>query len=135
MLIRWSLSALIGVTVAAVVGLLAWMLSPVAPELSGIVFAATALPFGVMLGWIIAVAPTTVPAPSRPSESAETAWLNTALAGTATDIVVAAGLGLTAISITRIELPTQLVLLGVLLVAFASTAARYAFARTRAVRA
>ena len=86
-----------------------------------------------MLGWIIAVAPKTVPTAPHPSDSVESAWLNSALAGTTTDVVLVAGLALTAISITRLELPTQLVLLGVLLVAFASTATRYTVARTRAV--
>jgi hypothetical protein len=135
MLVRWIVAILIGSVVAAIVGILAWALSPVAPDLSGIIFAAAALPFGVMLGWIIAVAPKSMPSSSQSSDNAETTWMNTALAGTATDIVVVAGLGLAAISITRTELPTQLVLLGILLVAFASTATRYAFAQTRAVRA
>lgn len=135
MIVRWLVAVLIGAVVAALVGVLTWMLSPVAPEVSGIVFAAAALPFGVMLGWIIAVAPRSAPTSPHASDTAETTWMNTALAGTATDLVVVAGLGLTAISITRLELPTQLVLLGILLVAFASTATRYAIARSLAVRA
>lgn len=135
MVVRWFFTVLIGVVVAAVVGVLAWALSPVAPEVSGIVFAIAALPFGVMLGWIIAVAPKTLPASPHPSDTAESAWLSTALAGTATDLVVVVGLGLAAISIARLELPTQLVLLGILLVAFASTATRYSIVRTHAVRA
>ena len=134
MIRRWFIAVLIGAAVAALAGLVAWALSPVAPGLSGIVFAVTALPFGVMLGWIIAVAPKSLPAPHS-SDTAETTWMNTALAGTATDVVLVVGLGLAAISIAQSELPTQLVLLGILLVAFASTATRYAIARTRAVRA
>lgn len=135
MLVRWFFTVLIGVVVAALVGVLAWVLSPVAPDVSGIVFAIAALPCGVMLGWIIAVAPKSLPASPHSSDTAETTWMNTALAGTATDLVVVVGLGLAAISIARLELPTQLVLLGILLVAFASTATRYSIARTRAVRA
>lgn len=134
MAVRWSLATLTGVAVAAVVGLLAWLLSPVAPALSGVVFAASALPFGLALGWIILVSPKTVPESPHASDSAEVSWLNTALAGTANDIVIVVGLALTAVSITRAELPTALVLLGVLLVAFASTTARYSVARMRAVR-
>ena len=133
MINRWLAAALIGVAAAAIVGALAWILTPVAPLVSGIVFTLSTLPFGVMLGWIIAVAPKTVPTAPHPSDSVESAWLNSALAGTTTDVVLVAGLALTAISITRLELPTQLVLLGVLLVAFASTATRYTVARTRAV--
>jgi hypothetical protein len=134
MMIRWFVAVLIGAAVSTLAGVVAWALSPIAAGLSGIVFALAALPFGVMLGWIIAVAPKSQPSPHT-SETAEASWMNTALAGTATDVVLAVGLGLAAISIVRSELPTQLVLLGVLLVAFASTATRYAIARTRAVRA
>lgn len=134
MVFRWLLTALIGIAVAAVVGVLAWALSPVAPELSGVVFAATGLPFGLLLGWTLVVAPKSMPTSPRTSaDSAETAWLNTALAGTATDLIVVTGLALAAISIARTELPTQLVLLGILLLAFTSAAARYSVVRTRAV--
>ena len=134
MIRRWFIAVLIGAAVAAVVGLVAWALSPVAPGVSGAIFAIAAFPFGVMLGWIIAVAPKTLPASPHSSDNAEATWMNTALAGTATDVVLVVGLGLAVISIAQSEPPTQLVLLGILLVAFASTATRYAFARTRAVR-
>ena len=134
MIIRWILAILMGAVVAALAGVVAWALSPAAPEVSGVVFAAVALPFGVMLGWIVAVAPKSLPASPHSSDTAEVTWMNTALAGTATDVVLIVGLGLAAVSIARLELPAQLVLFGVLLVAFASTAARYAIARTRAVR-
>ncbi len=65
---RWLAAVLIGVVVATIVGALAWMLSPVAPTISAIVFTFSTLPFGVMLGWIVAVAPkTTPPHPTPPT--------------------------------------------------------------------
>ena len=135
MIIRWFFAVLIGAVVAALVGVLAWALSPVEPDLSGIIFGITALPFGVMLGWIIAVAPKSLPASPHSSDTAEASWMNTALGGTATDLVAVVGLALAVTSFARLELPTQLLFLGVLLVAFGSTATRYSVARARAVRA
>lgn len=135
MRVRWMLAIIVGLIVAAITGGLAWALSPVAPELSGIVFASAALPLGLTLGWVITVAPKTVPADAHAAESVESSWLSQALGGTSTDIVLVVGLALTAVSLTRVEVPTQLVLLGILLLAFASTAIRYAVARVRAVRA
>lgn len=135
MLARWTLTALTGIVFAGVLGVLAWLLSPVAPGVSGVVFTAVALPFGGIVGWVFFVAPRTVPVRPHADESVEKAWLSTALAGTATDLVLVVGLGLTAISITRTELPTQPLLLAVLLVAFASTALRYVITRGRALQA
>ena len=134
MLARWILAVAVGLAIAATTGVLAWTISPFDPMVTAIAFAATALPFGVTLGWIVALAPRTRPAAPRAADSVETSWLTTALAGTATDLVLVVGLALATLSIARIELPAQLVLLGILLVAFAATASRYALARRRAVR-
>jgi hypothetical protein len=135
MFVRWIVAVLIGAVVAAVVGSSAWLLSPVPAGLFGVVFAVAALPYAPLLEWIIAVAPKTVPSSARSAETAEMTWMDPALAGTATDLVLVVGLGLAVISVARWELPTQLVLLGVLLVASASTATRYGMDRTRAVSA
>ena len=131
---RWTVAAAIGVVVAAVAGGLALLLSPVAPLVSGVVFAAVSLPFGLALGWVVAVAPRTAPRPPTAEDDVETRLLRDALSGTATDLVVVVGLLLVAVSLTRAELPTQPTLVGVLAVAFASATGRYAWARTRAVR-
>lgn len=135
MIIRWFLAVSIGAVLAVLVGILAWALAPVQAGLSGVVFGIAALPFGVMLGWIIAVAPKSLATSPHSSDTAEVSWMNTALGGTATDLVAVVGLALAVTSFTRLELPTQLVLLGILLVAFGSTATRYSVARMRAVRA
>jgi hypothetical protein len=135
MFARWILAVAVGLAISATTGVLAWALTPFDPVVSTIVFAAVALPFGVTLGWIVAVAPRTMPASPRSADSVETTWMTTALAGTATDLVLVAGLALAALAIARVEIPAQFVLLGILVVAFAATAARYAVARIRSVRA
>jgi len=135
MFARWILAVAVGLAISATTGVLAWALTPFEPVVSTIVFAAVALPFGVTLGWIVAVAPRTMPASPRSADSVETTWMTTALAGTATDLVLVAGLALAALAIARVEVPAQFVLLGILVVAFAATAARYAVARIRSVRA
>jgi len=135
MFARWILAVAVGLAISATTGVLAWALTPFDPVVSTIVFAAVALPFGVTLGWIVAVAPRTMPASPRSADSVETTWMTTALAGTATDLVLVAGLALAALAIARVEVPAQFVLLGILVVAFAATAARYAVARIRSVRA
>ncbi|GII98439.1 hypothetical protein CLV28_0761 [Sediminihabitans luteus] len=132
MLARWSWAVLIGLGITGAVALLAWTLSPEHPGTSAVVFAATALPFGVLVGWVVAVAR---PPASTTGDSAESAWLGTALSGAATDVVVAAGLALAVVSVAGLDLPAQLVLLGVLLVVLASATTRYALARARAVGA
>lgn len=134
MIVRWILAVLIGGAIAAMVGLLAWLLSPVAPGLWSIIFSLAALPFGVMLG-IIILTPSRQSTSPHETDTAERTWLDKALAGTATDIVFVVAIGLVVVSISRQELPTQLVMIGLLLVAFASTATRYTVARARAVRA
>ena len=135
MFARWILAVAVGLAISATTGVLAWALTPFDPVVSTIVFAAVALPFGVTLGWIVAVAPRTMPTSPRSADSVETTWMTTALAGTATDLVLVAGLALAALAIARVEVPAQFVLLGILVVAFAATAARYAVARIRSVRA
>ncbi len=135
MVTRWTLAVLVGLAVASVVGLLAWLLSPVTPALSGVVFAVTSLPVGITLGWVIFVAPATMPTSPHAEDSIEVTWMDQALTGTATDLVVVIGLTLAAVSITRWELPTVLLLLALLIVAFGSASVRYTLARHRAIRA
>lgn len=133
MVARWSLAGLVGLGVAGVVGVLAWFLSPTSPGVSAIVFAAAALPSGVGLGATFLV-PRKDPTP-RLDDSAEVTWLTRALSGMGTDLVTVVGVALAVVSIGRLELPTQLVLLGVLLVALTSAVTRYTVVRSRAIRA
>ena len=72
MLARWILAVAVGLAIAATTGVLAWTISPFDPMVTAIAFAATALPFGLTLGWIVAVAPRTSPAAPRAVDSVET---------------------------------------------------------------
>ncbi|MFI8566306.1 hypothetical protein ACIGGF_07060 [Rhodococcus sp. NPDC078407] len=133
MTLRWLSAGAIGLATAAATALLAWLVSPVAPGTSAVVFGFTALPFGAMLGWILLIAPKTAEAVYSSGDSIESHWATTASSGTATDLVCILGLTLTVVSIARAEPPTTLLLIGLLLAAFASFIARYAYARHRAL--
>ena len=133
MTLRWLSVGAIGLATAAATALLAWLVSPVAPGTSAVVFGFTALPFGAMLGWILFVAPKTAEAAYSSGESIESHWASTASSGMATDLVTLLGVTLAVVSIARAEPPTTLLLIGLLLAAFASFIARYAYARHRAL--
>ncbi|MDV8021089.1 hypothetical protein [Rhodococcus sp. IEGM 1330] len=133
MTLRWLSVCAVGLATASATALLAWLVSPVAPGISAVVFGFTALPFGATLGWILFVAPKTVESSYASGESIESHWTSTASSGMATDLVCILGLTLAVISIARAEPPATLLLIGLLLAAFASFTARYAFARRRAL--
>ena len=133
MTLRWLSVVAVGLATASATALLAWLVSPVAPGVSAAVFGFTALPFGAALGWILFVAPRTAEAAYSSGESIESHWTSTASSGMATDLVCILGLTLAVISIARAEPPATLLLIGLLLAAFASFTARYAVARHRAL--
>lgn len=133
MALRWISVGTVSLATAAVTALLAWLVSPVAPGVAAVVFGFTALPFGAMLGWVLFVAPSTVESSYASGESIESHWTATASSGTATDLVTVLGLTLAVTAITRVDPPATLLLTGLLLAAFASFTARYAFARYRAL--
>ena len=133
MTLRWLSVCAVGLATASATALLAWLVSPVAPGVSAVVFGFTALPFGAMLGWILFVAPQKTEPAFASGESVESHWAETASSGTATDLVCILGLTLAVVSIARADPPATLLLVGLLLAAFASFTARYAWARFRAL--
>ena len=133
MTLRWLSVGAVGLAAASATALLAWLVSPVAPGIAAVVFGFTALPFGAMLGWVLFVAPTTTEPASASGESLESHWTSAASSGMATDLVCTLGLTLTVVSIARAEPPATLLLIGLLLAAFASFTARYTYARHRAL--
>ncbi len=133
MTFRWLSAAAVGLATASATALLAWLVSPIAPGVSALVFGVTALPFGAMLGWILFVAPATADQTYTSGDSIESHWTTSASSGTATDLVTVLGLTLAVVSIARVDPPATLLLTGLLLAAFASFTARYAFARYRAL--
>ncbi|KQU49344.1 hypothetical protein ASG84_05185 [Rhodococcus sp. Leaf278] len=133
MTLRWISVAAVGLATALATALLAWLVSPVAPGISAVVFGFTALPFGTMLGWVLFIAPSTADSAYASGESIESHWTTKASSGTATDLVTVLGLTLAVVAITHVDPPATLLLTGLLLAAFASFTARYAFARYRAL--
>ncbi|MGV8875076.1 MAG: hypothetical protein ACOH2Q_21280 [Rhodococcus sp. (in: high G+C Gram-positive bacteria)] len=130
---KWIAVAAVGIATAAATAMLAWLVSPIAPGVSAVVFGSTALPFGAMLGWILFIAPATTESAYASGESVESHWSSAASSGMATDLVCILGLTLAVVSIARAEPPATLLLIGLLLAAFASFTARYAVARHRAL--
>lgn len=133
MTVRRILAGAVALATSLVIGVLAFLLSPVAPAISGVVFALCALPVGIGLGWVVFVAPATTA--DITEDDVESRWLNSALSGTATDLVVVIGLSLTAVSITRVDLSPTLLLTSLLVVAFGSCTLRYALQRYRTLSA
>lgn len=131
---RWTLAGLTALATAVVVGLVTFLLSPVAPVLSAVVFGICALPVGIGLGWIVCVAPVTAP-PSISDDDIESRWQKDALSGMGTDLVVVIGLALTAVSITRAEVSATVLLTALLFAAFSSCTIRYAIQRRRLLSA
>lgn len=132
---RWTLAGLTALATAVIVGLMTFLLSPVAPLLSAVVFGICALPVGIGLGWIVCVAPVAAPQPAISDDDIESRWQKDALSGTATDLVVVIGLALTAVSITRADVSATVLLTALLFTAFASCTMRYAIQRRRALSA
>ncbi|OZF03592.1 hypothetical protein CH299_09895 [Rhodococcus sp. 14-2686-1-2] len=128
---RWFYAGSTGLAAALLVAAAAWLLSPVAPGLSAIVFGLCALPACGALGWLFWVAPVTIPKQGPSEGDVESTWLSAALSGTATDLIIVIGLGLAAVSIGRIDVPAATLLIGLLLVALASCTTRYAIERRR----
>ena len=135
MTVRWIAACAVGFAVALVVSAAAWLFSPVAPAVSAVAFGACALPPGLAFGWLLCVAPTNSAFRADSDGDVETHWITEALSGTATDLVVVMGLGLVAVSITRADIPTVMLLTALILLAFASCTTRYAVQRHRALSA
>lgn len=131
MAVRHFLTGLVGTTFAAAIAGLAWLFSPVSPALSAAVFGVCALAPGVALGWILFLAPAT----TGSADDVESRWLRDASSGTATDLITAMGVMLAVVSITRVDISTSVLLVALLLMAFASCTMRYALARRRTLAA
>lgn len=86
----------------------------------------------VALAWALVVDRLTIiDALAKPEESIESMWLDTAMAGAMRDILIITGISLTVISIFGIKFDATWALIGVILIAFFSTAVRYLMAKKR----
>ena len=125
---RRAAAGVTGLLLAAGLGLLAGLLG--ADDqfwLRTGVFAACTLGPACGLGWLLFVAGRTGPdAVAHPEETVEHLWWQRSAAGSFLDLVVVAGLVLTALSVTDLRVDATTVLTGLVLLGLADVAVRMA---------
>ena len=132
-------SLVAGVVIALLIGAAAYGLAssqgdadPRFPAVMGAVMAASALPVGAALAWLALVDRTTVRGAIRDTEeTVEGRWLEKAQSGAFGDLLVVLGLGTFVVAMTGWQADLPLVGAGLLLVAGASVAVRYALQKRR----
>lgn len=132
-------SLVAGVVIALLIGAAAYGLAssqgdadPRFPAVMGAVIAASALPVGAALAWLALVDRTTVRGAIRDTEETiEGRWLEKAQSGAFGDLLVVLGLGTFVVAMTGWQADLPLVGAGLLLVAGASVAVRYALQKRR----
>ena len=132
-------SLVAGVVIALLIGAAAYGLAssqgdadPRFPAVTGAVMAASALPVGAALAWLFLVDRTTLRGAVRDTEeTVEGRWLEKAQSGAFGDLLVVLGLGTFVVAMTGWQADLPLVGAGLLLVAGASVAVRYALQKRR----
>ena len=132
-------SLVAGVVIALLIGAAAYGLAssqgdadPRFPAVMGAVMAASALPVGAALAWLFLVDRTTLRGAVRDTEeTVEGRWLEKAQSGAFGDLLVVLGLGTFVVAMTGWQPSLPLVGAGLLLVAGASVAVRYALQKRR----
>lgn len=132
-------SLVAGVVIALLIGAAAYGLAssqgdadPRFPAVMGAVMAASALPVGAALAWLFLVDRTTVRGAIRDTEETiEGRWLEKAQSGAFGDLLVVLGLGTFVVALAGWQPSLPLVGAGLLLVAGASVAVRYALQKRR----
>ena len=132
-------SLVAGVVIALLIGAAAYGLAssqgdadPRFPAVMGAVMAASALPAGAALAWLFLVDRTTLRGAVRDTEeTVEGRWLEKAQSGAFGDLLVVLGLGTFVVAMTGWQPSLPLVGTGLLLVAGASVAVRYALQKRR----
>lgn len=123
-----------GLAGAIAVGFISSLVRPEDQRLLVIlVFAACTLPVLAALAWVILVP--TYGRPSHPEDTVEHRWYSDATAGAFGDILLTAGLALTALSLTSIEVAGTTVLLALLIGMMIDVIVRYQVLKARANRA
>ncbi|WP_313823097.1 hypothetical protein [Citricoccus sp.] len=122
-----AVSLLLGVIIAAG---LAWLMSGLGghenPILMFWVALACLLPVGSMIPWVFLVDRNSLAgAVASPDDSIESSWYQKASSGAFTDLLLVVGLGTAAVSITGVQLSTDLLGLGLLVIMFACFGVRY----------
>ncbi|MCV7719678.1 hypothetical protein M3C89_008380 [Micrococcus luteus] len=132
-------SLVAGVVIALLIGAAAYGLAssqgdadPRFPAVMGAVMAASALPVSAALAWLALVDRTTVRGAIRDTEETiEGRWLEKAQSGAFGDLLVMLGLGTFVVALAGWQPSLPLVGAGLLLVAGASVAVRYALQKRR----
>lgn len=132
-------SLVASVVIALLIGAAAYGLAssqgdadPRFPAVMGAVMAASALPVGAALAWLALVDRTTVRGAIRDTEETiEGRWLEKAQSGAFGDLLVVLGLGTFVVALAGWQPSLPLVGAGLLLVAGASVAVRYALQKRR----
>lgn len=102
------------------------------PILLAALFFAGMSPCLIALVWVLVVDRLTIiDALAKPEESVESIWLDTAMAGAMRDILLITGVSLTVMAIAGIKFDATWALIGVIVIAFCSTSARYLVAKKR----
>jgi len=127
----WAGAVLVALAVAASVGVAAGLFRREDFWLVAAVFTVCVLPPAAALGWFLVVRPRTSTPEPHAEENVERRWTERAAAGAFWDVLVVAGLALTAVSLTGLELSVSFVLAVVVLVAMVDFVVRHAVVSRR----
>jgi hypothetical protein len=127
----WAGAAVVALAVAASVGVAAGVFRREDFWLVAAVFTVCVLPPAAMLGWFLVVRPRTSAPEPHAEENVERRWSERAAAGAFWDVLVVAGLTLTAVSLTGLELSVSFALAVVVLVAMVDFFVRHAVVSRR----
>lgn len=130
----WGPAFAVGVLLAVALGFLVSTVSPAEnPALLGLVIGLITLPVGTTLGWALLVDRSSLAgAVERPEESVESQWLERASLGALFDGLAMIGIGYAAISITRVDVAADVVLLALWVLLTLDLGVRYLVLKRRA---
>lgn len=124
-------AGLLALTICALAGLVAGLVRGDDGWVAAGVFAAAAAGPALALGWLLFVSDHTVPQDAHAEDSVERRWAEQAGAGAFLDVVIAAGVALTLLSLLDVVVSSTVVLVLVLALALADSALRYAVVSRR----
>ena len=121
----YALAAVLALVLAATLGALAGLFRGDDFWLAAGVFAASTLGPSAALSWFLLVARHVVVVDAHPEENVERQWLDRAASSALTDLVIAAGVALVALSVTGLETSGSAVLVAVVVLGLADVTVRY----------
>jgi hypothetical protein len=132
-LVRHLAAAVTGLLVAAALGLLAALFGDADEAwLRAVAFGVCTLGPAYGLGWLLFVSGSSGPDPVvHPEESVEQTWWQRSASGSFLDLLVVAGVGATALSVTDLRVDATSALAALIVVGFADVAVRLTVLRRR----